>query len=203
MIFSDGFRGTIFSPKPRCATCFLKVRHVFLRSAAKLGHLNILNAICYVHMSTHMNKEIYYMILICKYTNLPLKKSIFAELGEIPRWKMIAIPPILINSPFKPFAKIYRLGGANTCYFFSPTNGFLGLTSRPIIITQFSIGQNYQVPKSPKMGGFFPSNMTSFLDRSMYSFFFTYTGRVPNQRLVIYASTLRNKYPLEALEAYL
>jgi hypothetical protein len=34
-----------------------------------------------------------------------------------------------------------------------PKNGFLGLTSRPWI-TQFSIGQNYQVPKTPKWAVF-------------------------------------------------
>ena len=126
------------------------VRHVFLRSAAKVGHLN---AICYVHMSTHMNIEIYYMILICKYTYLPLKKSIFAELWEIPGWRMIANPPILINSPFKPFAKIYRLVKANTCQYLPKEwvpGPYIATLNYPI-----QYRSKLSSPQNPQMGGFF------------------------------------------------
>lgn len=139
----------MFTETQMCHMFFL-VRHVFLRSAAKVGHLN---AICYAHMSTHMNIEIYYMILICKYTYLPLKKSIFAELWEIPGWRMIANPPILINSPFKPFAKIYRLVRANTCQYLPKEwvpGPYIATLNYPI-----QYRSKLSSPQNPQMGGFF------------------------------------------------
>ena len=58
---------------------------MFLRSTANVGHLN---AIYYVHMITHMDKEIYYMILYANIHGCHSKKQSWLNYGRFLDEKM-------------------------------------------------------------------------------------------------------------------